>query len=54
MRAGGNMYLISSFKMDKEVILNNLLPLLEQNKLCYHILDDNIHIGIQITKQDYL
>lgn len=54
LRASGNMYIISSFKMDKEVILNNLLPLLEQNKLCFHILEDKIYICIQIKKQDYL
>ncbi len=50
LRAGGNMYIISSFKMDKQVITNNLLPLLEQKKLCFHIQEENIFIYIQIKK----
>lgn len=50
LRAGGNMYIISSLKMDKQVIFNNLSPLLEQNKLCFHILQDNIFIYAQIKK----
>lgn len=50
LRAGKNMYIISSFRMDKQVIINNLRPLLEQKKLCFHILEDSTFIYMQIKK----
>ena len=50
LRASGSMYVISSFKMDKRVIYDHLLPLLENKKISYQLTEDNAFLYVQIRK----
>ena len=50
LRAGRSIYVISSFKMDKQVIFRRLLPLLERKSIPYTSTEDKIFFYLQIRK----
>lgn len=50
LRSGGSIYVISSFKMDKQVIFHRLLPLLEHKNILYTSTEDKIFFYLQIGK----
>lgn len=48
--SGGIVYVISSFLLDKQVISENLVPLLEQKNIMYKLYEDKIFHFVQIKK----
>ena len=50
LRAEGSIYVVSSFKMDKQVICEHLLPFIEQKQLSYQFMKDKTFLGIHITR----
>ena len=50
LRTGGSIYAISSFKMDRQVIFQRLLPLLENKNIPYRSTEDKVFLYLQIWK----
>lgn len=51
LRPGGSVFVISSFKMDKSIIEDKLLPYLEQNGIPYSQTHDTNFTYIQIQQK---
>ena len=53
LRAGGNLHIISSVKMDKQVISHDLVPMLEHKNCSFQITEDNVFTDVHIKKEDH-
>jgi len=46
----GNIYIINSFKMDRRIIEDKLIPLLEHKNMCYSITEKQPFICVTIKR----